>query len=275
MLLLNSESSLFKEYLNILNVSIRKPSLDALKELTYNHLTHIPFENISKMYYKKKFNLCYIPDFELYIEGIRKYNFGGTCYSNNFYFNKLLKFLGYNVVLCGADMSAPDVHIVSIIEIDKKEFIADVGYAAPFFVPLPRNLSTEYQINFGYDKYILFPKDSNGFSRLKFFRNGDLKHGYIVNPKSRTLAEFDCVIKASFEDTATFMNSLLIVLFGNNSSKVIHNFSVIEFKSDNYKKRTLPNENKLVREIVNEFRIPKEIVMESLSQISNYKDAWN
>lgn len=272
---LDSNSSLYKEYLQILNVSFTKPTLAALKELICSHLQHIPFENISKLYYKKKFNLCYMLSFELYIEGIRKYNFGGTCYSNNFYFNQLLKHLGYNVVLCGADMKAPDVHLVSIVTVEDQEFIVDVGYAAPFLEPLPRNLSSGYQINFGNDKYILLPKDGNGFSQLKFYRNGALKHSYTVKPSSRLISEFDSVIKASFDETATFMNSLLLVLFGNNSSKVIHNFSVIEFKNNNYEKRILSNENELVKEIENKFRIPKEIVAESLSQISNYNDAWN
>lgn len=204
---LDSDSSLFKEYLRVLNVSIKKPNLAALKELIRSHLQHIPFENISKLYYKKKFKLCYMPGFELYIEGIRKYNFGGTCYSNNFYFNQLLRYLGYNVVLCGADMKAPDVHLASIVTIEGQEFIADVGYAAPFLEPLPRNLSSDYQITFGNDKYILLPKDSNGFSQLKFYRNGALKHSYTVKPSSRLISEFDCVIKASFDETATFMNS--------------------------------------------------------------------
>ncbi len=272
---LESESSLFKEYLQILDVSVKKPSIDALKELISSHLAHIPFENISKIYYKKKLNLLYIPTLELYVEGIRKYNFGGTCYSNNFYFNRLLKYLGYNIVLCGADMKNPDVHIVSIVTIENQEFIIDVGYAAPFFEPLPRNLSTEYQINFGIDKYILLPKDCNGFSRLNFYRNNILKHSYVVKPYSRSISEFDHVIKASFDITATFMNAILLVLFGKNSSKVIHNFSIIEFENNNYKKTILPDENELMKEIENKFRIPKEITGESLSQISNYNDAWN
>ena len=172
-------------------------------------------------------------------------------------------------------MKAQDVHIVSIVTIENQEFIVDVGYAAPFLEPLPRNLSTEYKISFGNDKYILLPKDNNGFSRLKFYRNGVLKHSYVVKPSSRLISEFNCVIKASLDETATFMNSILLVLFGKNSSKIIHNFSVIEFKNNNYEKRILSDENELIKEIENKFRIPKEISKESLSQVSNYNDAWN
>ncbi len=272
------ETSLFREYLKILNVQVKKPGMVTLKEIISSHLRHIPFENISKLYYKKIWRLNYIPTFGQYIEGIRKYNFGGTCYSNNFYFNQLLKYLGYKVILCGADMSSPDVHIVSIVTLEDQEYIVDVGNAALFFEPLPRGLSTEFQINFGNDKYILLPKDENGFSKMKLYRNGTLKHGYTVKPYSRTISEFDQVIKSSFDLTATFMNAVLLVLFGiegNRSSIVIHNFSVTEFMGGNFEKRMLANKNELIKEIENKFRIPKKIVEESLSQISDFKDAWD
>lgn len=272
------ESSLFKEYLKILNVRVKEPGMVALKGLINSHLTHIPFENISKLYYKKTLGLNGIPTFEQYLEGIRKYNFGGTCYSNNFYFNQLLEYLGYKVILCGADMSSPDVHIVSIVTLEDQEYIVDIGNAAPFFEPLPRDLSSEFQINFGDDKYILLPKGENGFSKLKLYRNGILKHGYTVKPNSRRISEFDQVIKSSFESTATFMNAVLLVLFGvreNQSSIVIHNFSVTEFSGKIYKKRVLSNKNELIEEIENKFRIPKKIVEESLSQISDYKEVWD
>ena len=47
---LEKDNSLFKEYLKILNVSIKKPSIDALRELIKSHLMYIPFENISKLF---------------------------------------------------------------------------------------------------------------------------------------------------------------------------------------------------------------------------------
>ncbi|MEN8194382.1 MAG: arylamine N-acetyltransferase, partial [Bacteroidota bacterium] len=240
-----------------------------------SHLRYVPFENVSKLYYKKKYELYDIPNFEMYIEGIRKYNFGGKCYSNNYYFNQLLKYLGYDVILCGADMSKPDVHIVSIVKLENQEFIVDVGYAAPFLEPLPRDISSEYQISFGKDKYLLLPKDINGFSELKFYRDDSFKHSYTVKPYSKLISEFESVIKDSFSTTATFMNSILLVLFRKNYSKVIHNFSFIEFSDNNYTKRNLANRKELAEEIEKEFGISAEIVVESLNQVITFNDAWN
>jgi len=81
-------------YLAILGVARREPSLEALRELLAAHLTRIPFENISKLYYRKRLGLVNLPGIQLYLEGIDKYHFGGTCYSNNYHFHLLLRSLG-------------------------------------------------------------------------------------------------------------------------------------------------------------------------------------
>jgi arylamine N-acetyltransferase len=105
-----------------------------LCQIIREHLINVPFENISKLLFKKQ-RKNYIPDLSTYLEGIEKYNFGGTCYANNYHLYSLLKHLGYEVKLCGADMKKLDVHILSIVMIDHKEYILDCGYAAPFSNP--------------------------------------------------------------------------------------------------------------------------------------------
>jgi len=74
------------QYLAILGVVRREPSLEALRELLKAYLTRIPFENISKLYYRKRLGLVSLPPIQLYLDGIDKYHFGGTCYSNNYHF---------------------------------------------------------------------------------------------------------------------------------------------------------------------------------------------
>ena len=89
-------------YLAILGLLRRNPSLDALRELLAAHLTKVPFENISKLYYRKRLGLVDLPDIRLYLEGIEKYHFGGTCYSNNYHFHLLLQpGIRNEIVCCG------------------------------------------------------------------------------------------------------------------------------------------------------------------------------
>ena len=96
-------------YLAILGLARRDPSLEALRELLAAHLTKIPFENISKLYYRKCLGLVDLPDIRLYLDGIEKYHFGGTCYSNNYHFHLLLRSLGYdrNEVAVGFHLPDP------------------------------------------------------------------------------------------------------------------------------------------------------------------------
>jgi arylamine N-acetyltransferase len=267
--------SIYHRYLETLKISKSKPSLAALTKIIKAHLMYVPFENISKIYYIKNFDIKSIPDFELYVDGLTKYNFGGTCYSNNYYLNKLLSYLGYNVRLCGADMSNPDVHIVNIVEINHREYLVDVGYAAPFYNPIPLDLPTNYELIFGSDKYILKPRDKRNYSELQLIRDRKNKHGYIVKPHPRSITEFETVIEDSMRSTSTFLNAVLLVKYGVNSSVVIHNFSLIEIKDSNVNRVLLKDKEELIDQIYLKFGISKEIARESLSLIKNFNDAWN
>ncbi|MEE8479184.1 MAG: arylamine N-acetyltransferase [Candidatus Neomarinimicrobiota bacterium] len=268
-------NSSYEKYLKILKISRRDPSIGALTQLVTAHLTTIPFENISKLYYKKKYSLKTIPDFDLYLEGISKNNFGGTCYSNNYYLNKLLNYLGYDVRLCGADMANPDVHIVNIVSIENRDYLVDVGYAAPFLNPIPLDLIEDYKITLGADEYVISPRSENGYSKLKMIRSGQTKHGYTVKPYSRSISEFETIIKNSFKESSTFLNAILLVMFKSKSSIVIHNFSLIENYGVNFKSIKLESKLELIDNIVRHFKIPKEIVEDALAFITNFEDAWN
>ena len=81
---------LFFKYLKLLGIQRQSPSFEYLKEIVKGQLAKSPFEKISKLDWKKRLNLNQLIDFELYLDGIEKYNFGGTCYANNFYLNQLL-----------------------------------------------------------------------------------------------------------------------------------------------------------------------------------------
>jgi arylamine N-acetyltransferase len=267
--------SLYEKYLKILKISKRNPSIGALTQLVTAHLNTIPFENISKIYYKNNYGLMTIPDFDLYLEGISINNFGGTCYPNNYYLNQLLNYLGYDVRLCGADMTNPDVHIVNIVKINNRDYLIDVGYAAPFLNPIPLDLNEEYKIALGSDEYIILPKSENGFSELKMFRNGQVKHGYIVKPYSRSISEFETVIKDSFRESALFLNAILLVRFKPNSSVMIHNFSLVKTYNLNSKIINLESKAELIDNILTHFTIPRDVVIESLNYVTNFEDAWN
>jgi N-hydroxyarylamine O-acetyltransferase len=265
--------TLFDRYLNILGINYHEPSVTALHEIVKTHLTKVPFENISKLIYKKQ-GLKNIPDLSVYLDGIEKFSFGGTCYSNNYYLYLLLKYLGYDITLCGADMKNPDVHIVSMVKIGKRDFIVDVGYAAPFTEPLPRDLKENYVVTFGDENYILHPRDESGYSKLEHYYKGELKHGYIAKPQPCKIDKFRNAIEDSYRDDATFMNAVMIAKFYENGSIVLRNLTLT--KTDGNKVTTRSIRRDEISAVAEKyFRIPGSIVEEAINELLTLKNTWD
>lgn len=263
------------QYLAVLGQARRDPCLAALRDLVAAHLTRIPFENISKLYYRKRMGLVGPPEVRLYLEGIEKYHFGGTCYSNNYYFHLLLKSLGYEAKFCSADMSAPDVHAVNVLTIDGREYLVDAGYGAPLLEPIPRDLERDFEVRLGPDRYVLKPQDANGCSRLDLYRDGVLKHGYLAKPAARNIEDFRKAIAQSFAANATFMNSVLLVRFFPRRSVVIHNLTLIESEQDSSKVSAFADSDALLAGIEKHFGIPRSVVSEAIDGLGALRDAWN
>lgn len=270
---LQLDQQVLTRYLNILSASKRRPSLDALKELVTAQMMRVPFENVSKLYYRKHFNLRSLPDIQTYLDGIARFHFGGTCYSNNYYFYLLLATLGYTVKLSGADMNNPDAHLAIIVTVDGREYLIDVGYAAPFLTPLPRDSAEDYTIVLGRDRYVLKPQDARGCSRLELYRDGKLKHGYLAKPTPKQIEDFS--VEESFRADATFMNALLLVRFYPGRSLAIHNLTIIESQGTISKSFTLNGRDELGRVVEEHFDIPQNIVMEAVGELQQFNDAWN
>jgi N-hydroxyarylamine O-acetyltransferase len=271
----NLRPSEAKRYMALLDIPEGEPNLDALTRIVQAHLMKVPFENISKLYRWKTSGVQELINLELFLDGIEQYHFGGTCYSNNYYLHQLLTYLGFNAVLCGADMSKPDVHILNIVRVAGREYVVDVGYAAPFIAPLPRDLPLDYVLSWGSDQYVLSPRDVSGRSRLTLKRNGTAHHGYLVNPTPRTIEQFTRVIADSFRRDATFMNAVLLARFGSDSSQVLHNMTFIESEGMAVKKNTFSTIDELIAAIEIIFAIPSAISQVALDGLSMHQDAWS
>jgi arylamine N-acetyltransferase len=265
---------MYERFLALLNIKPTPPSVVALNELITAFLSRVPFENVSKLYHKAGGGNAVLPDFKSYLDGIEAYNFGGTCYANNYYFNCLLKHLGYTVMLCGADMNNPDVHVVSIAIVDGREYLVDVGYAAPFLTALPRDLNHPFEILRGRDRYVLTPQDDRGRSRLELYRDDTLRHQYTVKPIDRPIEYFADVIADSYSDRSTFMNALLVVKHYPKRSIAVYNQTIIESDDTRHRSRELDGPEAIPDTIEQHFGIPANIVAIAINQLGDFGDAW-
>lgn len=266
-------SSLFKTYMNLLGIKPAEPSFDLLRKIVKAHLIKVPFENISKLLQKNR-GINYIPDLSAYLSGIEEYNFGGTCYANNYYLYLLLKHLGFDVKLCGADMKNPDVHLISMIKIGNREYIADAGYAAPFFDPLPRHLNKNFVIRAGSEKYVVKPKDKMGNTKVEQYSSDDLQHWYTAKPQPRKIEDFRKVICQSYAGEATFMNALRMVRFYENGSRSLRNLLLTEINGSKCSTIKIPRDE--LPPVVNEkFGIPEKLIEEALSNLKKFRNIYD
>ena len=269
------EENLYHRFINLLGVTIKTPTYSFLSELVRAHLSVIPFENISKIYYKTRLGLVEVPPFELYLEGVEEHHFGGTCYSNNYYFFKLLQYLGYEVVLCAADMKNPGSHMVSMVTLENKTYLVDVGYAAPFTEAVPLDLEKDHEIVCGRDRYVFKPRDQSGSTQLLMFRNGSYKHGYTARPGVRRIEDFSEVISNSFLPGSTFFNTLLLTKYESGRFCILHNLEFIESTAGRSVIHQLSDLDEMVQIIEKTFKIKQSITRDILSGIRLTGDAWN
>lgn len=271
--MIDQDDALFNHYLWLLGCQRKEPSWEALCELTSAHLVRIPFENISKIYHRVHLGRRWIPSLDEYLNSIECYRFGGTCYTNNYYMHLLLRHLGYDVTLCAAqiarDGSAPNGHMVNIVVVDGREAIVDVGYGAPFWSPLPRDLKEDYIVSVGKDTYVLRPTDSNGCSKVDEFRDGELVHGYLAKPASCKLEDFSDSITASYAVMAMFQRSLSLFRFNSRGFVGVKNCNIMMVEGDHANHTTVDSADELTGFICEHFAMPTFIVTEVIQQLSD------
>lgn len=163
------------QYLGVLGVEKREPSLGFLNDLIKAHLKNISFNNLA-VYYKPG----QILDLELdaLFEKVVLNREGGYCFENNKVFFYLLKNLGFEVtpfaarVLYGQSGDIPRTHRMTVVFLNGKRYLADVGFGRftpPLAVPLESENSGLFSIEKREDNYLLqVQKDNEKFPLYTF-----------------------------------------------------------------------------------------------------------
>ncbi|XP_051952929.1 arylamine N-acetyltransferase, pineal gland isozyme NAT-10 [Xyrauchen texanus] len=108
-----------------------KANLDTLRTIHKLHVMNIPFENLS-IHCGEKNTL----DLQTIYDKIVKRNRGGWCCENNLLFSWVLREMGYKYTTLGSkvfsqfinDFYPVESHLINLVEIDGKPYIADVSY---------------------------------------------------------------------------------------------------------------------------------------------------
>lgn len=264
-----------EDYIELLEVDFQSPDLTNLERIVHQQFCKIPFENISKLFYRKCFGLVQIPDLHQFIKGNKEHSLGGTCYSNNYYLYMLLKYLGYKVKLCGADMDRINAHIAIVVQVHGQEYLVDVGYAAPFFKPILLDSPSDQEILYGMDKFVVSPKDEKKGTRISMYRRNQFKNGYYLKPARRQITDFNLRIVESFNSSSTFLNSLLIAKMIAGKYICVHDFQVITTTENDFFIEIIMSEKELVGLIEEKFGIPAAFSRDAIKDIQSFSDAWD
>lgn len=134
-----------REYLNRIGFTgqFNKPDLDSLFTIHKLHVMSVPFENLS-VHNGEKNSM----DLHVIYDKIVKSNRGGWCCENNLLFSWALKEMGYKSSILGGrvfnsleqDFLPNDSHLINLVEIDGKQYIADVSFGMSYQIWYPLEL---------------------------------------------------------------------------------------------------------------------------------------
>jgi len=259
----------YTRYLRLLGFNHPPCGLEGLRQLVRQHVIRVPFENISKLLLIGREHKGRITTLAEFLEGIERYDLGGTCYTANPFFAELLSELGYDRDLLGCDMRNANVHTAIRVCIGRNEYHADVGYGGPFYDPLPL-AELPHEMKQGSYRYVL---DRRGDGRLAMdvFRGGERVHGYVVNEVPRTFDFFREIILDSFRPAATFMTRLRVVRCFDDHSVELRNALVTRHDAVGSREIRISSMQQLREVFDNEFRLPRspvERAVESLEHLA-------
>jgi arylamine N-acetyltransferase len=260
-------------YLALLDVHQQDPSLASLTELVTAHLARVPFENVSKLIRHARGMEPVLVPLDEFLDGIERSSLGGTCYPCAGHFNALVRQLGYDAWLCGGAMDQPDVHLINVVALDGREFLVDVGYAAPFFAPLHMDSRVPQAATCGRDVYLLHPREDDGSSRIEHRRDGEVIHGYVIDPTPRDIGHFAPVIADSYRPEDGFLNRLHIVRHRNRRSVMLNDFKLTIVDGEGVRSRALADEEAVVEAVEEMFGIPAPVTREAVAALAG-RGAW-
>ena len=135
-----------------------------LNQLILAHLAAIPFENLDVC----EDHLIPSLDVEDLFEKIIRHKRGGWCFELNKLFFELLKSCGFEVMTVAIritwmkEQTAPLLHRATVVTLERKQYICDVGYGGPGPKGLVELSNGEYEIQGEWYRVQMHPSYTDG-----------------------------------------------------------------------------------------------------------------
>jgi len=186
----------------------------------------------------------------------------------------LLRDLGYEAHICGCDMETPDVHLVNLVTLDDRDYLVDVGFAAPLRHPMPLDEDHDQTVELGTERWVLRPRNADGRSRFDHFHGDEIIHGYTIKPEPRRLSEFATVVDHSFRPEAPFLSRLRAVRHRPDQSVMVRDATVTAVREGVLRERTLPHRTALRDVLTILLGIPPHMLDEAMNNLTKRSGFW-
>lgn len=247
-------------YVKHLRLKMERPSLNYLQRLIQHQLSLVPYESFSKFHYFSQAP-DYIPPFPLFVHNLLDKGWGGTCFTLNMNFARLLSELGFECSLVRVEPG----HIAIMVEVVGKKYYVDVGYGSPIMKPIELEAKQQH-IMHGFGEEIIFTKLSADTYEIDRKSNGKTFVKKQINWKSLAESDIKDDIRSSYLDdddnitmrriTAVRFNGHQCFYLRNRSMKIMTFRNISEIKMTDYNRWA-----KLIQEI---FQIDPKSLPETL-----------
>ena len=244
--------------------------LEGLREIVLNHLCRVPGGNVSKLLLFAGEGRGRPLALTEFLDGIEYRDLGGTCHSNNPFLAGLLRALGYEADLLGADMSRPNIHTCIEVRIDSAAYHVDCGYGAPFREPVRLDRLPAEFIE-GRVRFRVARRTEDGRIGVDVLAGEERLHGYARNETPRAFEFFTGTILDSFGPGQTFMTCLWIKrYFADRAVDLIdHKLSIHSGESTTATElRDMAELKAAVAEVLEMPRCPVEEAVSTLEQLT-------
>jgi arylamine N-acetyltransferase len=253
----------YARYLRLLGITRRPAGLDGLRDLVRRHLCRVPFENVSKLLLYAREGAGRPRTLSEFLDGIERHDLGGTCYSSNPFLAELLRVLGYDADLLGADMSLPNVHTSVRVRLDSREYHVDAGYGAPFLEPIPLD-RLPHGMAIGRYRYV-FDRHNSGGHRMVAAFAGQEAHSYVVHGPPRDPEFFRPIVLDSFAPGRKFMTWLRITRCFEDRVFDLRNRTFTESRGDESRETILTTPAELRDAVAGPMAMPRCPVLDAVA----------
>lgn len=249
-----------KQYLSYLNLTLERPSINYLQRLIQHHLIRIPYETFSKFHYFNHYDE-YVPSLEQFVHNLQNRGWGGTCYTLNINFGRLLREIGFDIHFVRVNPG----HLGIMVEIDGKKLYVDVGYGSPIMKPVELEARRK-QVLHGFGEEITFTQKDQSLYEIDRKANGKSFVKKEINWLPLEENDLTADIEASYEDKEenVVMRRITAVRFHGNTCYFLRNGTIKAMTYRNISEYQMRNMEKWKNTVSEIYHFDKESIQESI-----------